>query len=78
MRRCACVLLVEFQKRLGCVSDEETANTIIQLGNFNRNNEEVQKEIANMINCGTRYINLESSLGIGSCLIPGNHVAESM
>ena len=60
------------------MSDEETTSAIIKLGNFNRNIDEIQQEIANMISCGTRYINLELSLGIGSCLVLGNVVAESM
>ena len=78
MKRCACILLVEFRRRFGCVSDEHTATTIIQLGNFGCDNAEIQKEIANMMNCGTRYINLDSSLGIGASLFLGNEVPESM
>ena len=78
MRRCACILLVEFRSRFGYPSDEDTAQTIINLGLFHGDLSRLKQEIAEMINAGTRYKNLEKSLGMGASLVLGVNISESM
>lgn len=78
MRRCACILLVEFQKLFQCSWDRDCTNDVRAIDNLDKSPQNIEREVKYMISCGSRYINLETSLGPGSSLLLGLDIAESM
>lgn len=78
VRRCACILLVEFQQQFQCEWDSACTEALTIIGNLDRKPEEIERDVKDMLGCGGRYLNLERSLGAGASLVLGLDIAESM
>lgn len=77
MRRCACVLLLEYQDRrkASTASGVDYVHALSTI--FHRSAIEIQSETCKMIDAGSRYRNLTKALGRGSVLILGQEISDS-
>jgi len=78
VRRCACILLVEFQQQFECVWDSACTKALSTRGGLNKKPGEIERNVKDMISCGGYYLNLERSLGPGASLVLGLQVAETL
>ncbi|OAP60880.1 hypothetical protein AYL99_05882 [Fonsecaea erecta] len=78
VRRCACILVVEFQQRFGCLWNRDCTDVIRVVHNLDKDPEEIERDVKYMVSCGGRYLNLEKRLGPGSSLLLGLDIAESI
>ena len=77
IRRCTCILLRELQIRHHPLAVEDS-KSITGLSNlFKCSPQHVQITANQMIDAGSRYHNLEMSLGLGIALVLGCKVADS-
>jgi len=77
VRRCTCVLLREFQARHRQASLDNPA-MVTCLSNLSAcTPQEVGCTISHMVDVGSRYKNLEKSLGVGVALVVGCQIADS-
>ncbi len=77
VRRCACVLLVEYQSSRECLSSEEIAALLGKTESFGRDIENIAKTVSTMTDFGSRYRNMEKALGKGVTLALGKTVSET-
>ena len=78
MRRCACILLVEFQNQFRCAWNNTCTEVVSTVERLDKSPEDIERDVKDMISRGGHYLNLELSLGPGSSLLLGTNVAESM
>lgn len=72
-QRMACIALVELDKEL----DQRSFDSIARAIGQRYTGKDVQKTVEAMLDFGSRYKNLEASLGKGICFILGCDLPES-
>ena len=77
VRRMASILLVEFRSRNTVSAEEETVLTLHESGSLECSIQTVKETVNQMIAAGSRYRNIENSLGVGCALVLGKDVPES-
>ena len=78
MRRCACIVLLEYRDRNSIPAIEETVASLCQLGEFGTDPHEIKGRIDEMLHSGSRYRNLEKHLGYGAVLALGSETPETV
>lgn len=75
--RTACVLLVEFRSKYPHALEEESAAVLHHSWSFQYTLEELSKKVHWMVDAGSRYMNIEKSLGPGAFLVLGKEMSET-
>jgi hypothetical protein len=68
-------LLVEYQSRHASLSHDAIAELLH--GVFGDDVESFKRLITNMVDAGSRYRNLEKSIGLGAALVLGTELSET-
>jgi hypothetical protein len=76
--RLLCILLVEYRASAGYEPeiDQDTILRICQANGY-QDSEETRQRLANMIECGGYYKNLEANVNQGICFVLGTSLSES-
>jgi len=77
VRRLLCLLLVELQALKRGISAAKTAEILHRLDATNYKYDQVEETVKEMLDAGSRYKNLEKSLGLGIVFVLGKDLAES-
>ena len=77
VRRHLCILLVELQRCKRGLSPEETGRILHTLDGTKYQRHEVESTVREMVDKGSRYINLENFLGLGVLFVLGQGISET-
>jgi hypothetical protein len=77
VRRLLCLLLVELQSRRN-IFYAEIAVALHRLNAAEYVHTEVENTVREMLDAGSRYINLENALGPGTVFVLGKDLSESL